>query len=206
MAFPFSSAVMAECSCRTLLPSRAALHPRIPGGLEDLGFVWRRSCVFLLWVLDPEEGSHNTHYSKGKRAPFARALPVAFCFFLFSSIFSGKWHVSHIVNQFGPRCFLNWNFPNVRTLRRKYSWKQETVGRIAQLLRLKQGAVMEETALLMLWSIALLTAQATFPALFSERKPDSPCNHRTHPHLLQVCTHSVTHWHTVIVPWHSNTL
>lgn len=206
MAFPFSSAVMAEGSCRTLLSSQAALHPRIPGGLEDLGFVWRCSRVFLLRVLDPEVHSHIVHYSKRKPAPFARALPFAFCFYLFSFIFSGKWHVSHIVNQFGPQCFLNWNFPNARTLRRKYSWKQETVGRIAQLLRLKQGAVMEETASPMLWSIPVLTAQATFPDLFAERKPDSPCDHRTHPHLPQVCTHAVTHWHTVIVPWHSDTL
>lgn len=135
-----------------------------------------------------------------------RASPVAFCSYLFSFIFSGKRHISHTVNQFGLQCLLNWNFPITSTLWRKYSWKQETVRIILQLLCLKRWAVMGETVLLTLWSIPVVTAQATFPALGLERKPDSPCNRRTHPNLLQVCTCSATHWHTVTVPWHSNTL
>lgn len=129
-----------------------------------------------------------------------RASPVAFCSYLFSFIFSGKRHISHTVNQFGLQCLLNWNFPITSTLWRKYSWKQETVRIILQLLCLKRWAVMGETVLLTLWSIPVVTA------LGLERKPDSPCNRRTHPNLLQVCTCSATHWHTVTVPWHSNTL
>lgn len=85
MAFPFSSAVMAEGSCRTLLPSRTALHPRIPGGLEDFGFIWRRSCVFFLCILDPEEGSHPLRERCLLRSVSFYSLPF--------SLANGTYHI-----------------------------------------------------------------------------------------------------------------
>jgi hypothetical protein len=57
---------------------------------------------------------------------------------IYPLIFSGKWHVSHIVNQIGSPSILNWNFPITRTLLRKYSWEQETARIILQLPSLKR--------------------------------------------------------------------
>lgn len=81
----------------------------------------------------------------------------------------------HFVNQcycllYSLQSFLNWEFLVTTTLQRKYSRKQETIEIILWLQYLNPKVVIEETVLLMLWSINVFRVQRPFPAFLCKKK------------------------------------